>query len=73
MRKLKQNYIYLLLIPFVLCLVSVYGLKLFFAAPLFAAGCLAARKIRRYRLVQKDYEFSYFQVTTYLEIGRAHV
>lgn len=67
MKKLKENYIYLLLVPFVLCLVSVYGLKLFFAAPLLAAGCLAARKIRRYRLAQKDYEFSYFQVTTYLE------
>lgn len=67
MKKVRKYYMYLALIPFVLLVVSVYGLEPLFAVPLFAACCLAARKIRMYHLVQKKYEFSYFQVTMYLE------
>lgn len=67
MKRIRRYCMYLFLIPFVLFVVSVYGLEFLFAVPLFAACCLAARNIRKYHLAQKRYEDSYFQVTTYLE------
>ncbi len=67
MKRIRRYYMYLFLIPFVLSVVSVYGLEPVLSVPLFAACCLAARNIRKYHLAQKRYEYSYFQVTTYLE------
>ena len=59
--------IYVILLPFVLFIVWVYGLGVVFIVPLFAASCVAVARIRRYQRADREYEVAYSQVTTYLE------
>lgn len=67
MTKIKGISRYLFLAPPVLLVVWIYGLNIILALPLFAASCLAVKKIFSYRQADKNYEAEYLQVATYLE------
>lgn len=67
MNRVKRLGMYLLLLLPVFLLIRVYGLGRIFVIPLFAAFCLAFRKLKEYRAVDREYENTYLQVTTYLE------
>lgn len=65
--RVKRLGMYLLLFLPVFFLIRVYGLGRMFMIPLFAAFCLAFRKLGKYRVMDREYENTYLQVTTYLE------
>lgn len=66
-RREEDLKIYVLLLPFILLIVWVYGLGMVYIVPLFVASCVAAARIRLYRRADWEYEAAYLQVTTYLE------
>lgn len=65
--RMRRLGMYLLLLLPVFFLIRVYGLGRIFFIPLFAAFCLAFRKLGKYRMLDREYENTYLQVTTYLE------
>ncbi len=67
MNRVKRSGMYLVLLLPVFFLTQVYGLGRIFAIPLFAGFCLAFRKLKKYRAMDREYEDIYLQVTTYLE------
>lgn len=67
MRKAKRWIFYAGMIPLVLSVVWIYGLGWLSVIPLCAASYVALSKIRACRLTDMQYEYTYMQVTTYLE------
>lgn len=59
--------LYAWMVPFVAIVVRIYGLGWLFVLPLSAASCLAVSRIRSCRMADLQYEYTYIEVTTYLE------
>lgn len=64
---LKKWAVYGAVISFVALIVWIYGLGWLSVLPLGAASCLAVWRIRACRLAELQYEYTYIEVTTYLE------
>lgn len=67
MAHIKKWAVYGLVVPFVMLVVWIYGLGWLSVLPLSAASCLSVSRIRACRLAELKYEYTYIEVTTYLE------